>query len=178
MHLLILSFIIPIIMASLFIIWRIKATERPITKRKIILPPIMMSTGAFMYIFPAFRIGWQQILEALTIGFFFSIILILNTKFEIREQKIYVKYSKAFGVILIVLLIIRTMFKFYLTLTIDVGETGGMFWMLAFGMIVPWRVAMYIQYNKMVKKISPHFVMNSTNLKNHSRFHESENIRS
>lgn len=119
-----------------------------------------------MYIFPVFRIGWQQILEALTIGFLFSIILILNTKFEIRGQKIYVKYTKAFGVILIVLLIIRTIFKFYLTRTIDVGETGGMFWMLAFGMIVPWRVAMYIQYNKMKNRISPQFTMNSMNLKN------------
>ena len=155
MNLLIISFIVPIIMATIIIIWRLKATEKPITKRKIILPPLMMSTGALMYIFPYFRIGWQQILEALAIGFIFSIILIMNTKFEIRDEKIYVKYSKAFGVILIVLLIIRIILKAYLTRTIDVGETGGMFWMLAFGMIVPWRAAMYIRYVQLVKKHFP-----------------------
>lgn len=154
MNLLILTFIIPIIMATLLIIWRLKATTEPITKRKIILPPVMMSTGALMYIFPYFRIGWQQILEALAIGFIFSLILIMNTKFEIRDQKIYVKYSKAFGIILVLLLIVRTIFKAYLTRTIDVGETGGMFWMLAFGMIVPWRLAMYIQYVKLAKKLA------------------------
>lgn len=140
-------------MALALLILRMKATTTPITKKKILLPPIMMSTGALMFIFPYFRVPWPQVLEAFLIGLFFSIFLIITTKFEIRDEKIYVKYSKAFGVIIILLLIIRTALKAILSQTIDIGETGGMFWIIAFGMIMPWRLAMYIRYVKIAKKV-------------------------
>ncbi|HSO58454.1 MAG TPA: CcdC protein domain-containing protein, partial [Paenisporosarcina sp.] len=43
--------------------------------------------------------------------------------------------------------------KIILSSTIDVGELSGMFWLLAFGMIVPWRIAMLLQYKKLEKTI-------------------------
>lgn len=133
---------------------RMKAAKKPASAKKIILPPIFMSTGALMFIFPIFRVHFLQIIEALTVGILFSILLIKTSKFEVRDREIFLKRSKAFAFILIGLLIVRVIAKLILSSTIDVGELSGMFWILAFGMIVPWRVAMYLQFKKLHNEIT------------------------
>ncbi|MCM3123110.1 DUF1453 family protein [Mesobacillus sp. AQ2] len=136
-------------MAIFVTVMRMKAAKKPASAKKIILPPIFMSTGALMFIFPMFRVHFLQILEALTVGMLFSILLIKTSQFEVRGREIFLKRSKAFVFILIGLLIVRVIAKLVLSSTIDVGELSGMFWILAFGMIVPWRIAMYMQYKKL-----------------------------
>ncbi|MDQ0178511.1 CcdC family protein [Bacillus chungangensis] len=132
---------------------RMKAAKKPASAKKIILPPIFMSTGALMFLFEPFRVAPMQVLEAVAVGMLFSIFLIKTSKFEIRDNEIYLKRSKSFAFILIGLLILRIILKLILSSTIEVGELGGMFWILAFGMIVPWRVAMYIQYRKLMQRV-------------------------
>lgn len=141
-------------MAIFVTFMRMKAAKKPVTAKKIILPPIFMSTGALMFIFPMFRVHSLQILEALTVGMLFSILLIKTSKFEIRDKDIYLKRSKAFVFILIGLLVVRVIAKLLLSSTIDVGELSGMFWILAFGMIVPWRIAMYLQFRKLQNELN------------------------
>lgn len=136
-------------MGILAIIVRSKSANQPVSAKKIILPPLFMSTGAFMFLFEEFRITPIQVGEALLVGMLFSIILIKTTKFELREQDIYFQRSKAFPFILFGLLFLRLIGKLVLSNTIDVGELGGMFWTLAFGMIVPWRIAMLVQFKKL-----------------------------
>lgn len=140
---------IAVLMAVGVLFIRMKASHKPVSTKKIILPPIFMSTGALMFIFPVFRVTSLEVLEALCVGIFFSIFLIKTSTFEIRDNDIYLKRSKAFAFILIGLVIIRLVGKLALSSSIDVGELSGMFWILAFGMIVPWRLAMYIQYKKL-----------------------------
>ena len=140
-------------MGILAMIVRTKSAKKPASAKKIILPPLFMSTGALMFVFPFFRVAPMQIVEALLVGMLFSIVLIWTSKFEIRDGDIYLKQSKAFVFILIGLLLIRVIGKVVLSSTIDVGELGGMFWILAFGMIVPWRLAMYLQYKKLQGKM-------------------------
>ncbi len=142
------STILAVIMGLFVFAIRMKASQKPASIKKIILPPFFMSTGALMYIFPYFRLTGIEILEAIVLGMFFSIFLIKTSKFEIKDKQIYMKRSKAFGVVLIGLILIRTLLKLFLSSSIDLGETGGMFWLLAFSMIVPWRIAMYMQYKK------------------------------
>ncbi len=141
-----------VVMGIFVMIMRTKAAKKPASVKKIILPPLFMSTGALMFIFPFFRVHPMQILEALAVGMVFSTVLIWTSKFEIRDGDIYLKQSKAFIFILIGLLIVRLVGKIVLSATIDVGELGGMFWILAFGMIVPWRLTMYLQYKKLADK--------------------------
>lgn len=145
-----------IFMAIFAMFVRMKAAKSPVTAKKIILPPIFMSTGALMFIFPIFRVTPIEILEAAGVGMLFSILLIKTTKFEIKDNDIYMKRSKAFIYILVGLLIIRILAKLVLSSTIDIGQLGGMFWILAFGMIVPWRVAMYMQYKKLQQELFGH----------------------
>ncbi|TQR19472.1 CcdC family protein [Psychrobacillus vulpis] len=130
---------------------RAKAAKKPASVKKILLPPLFMSTGALMFVFPFFRVTGMEIIEALAVGMLFSTVLIWTSKFEWKDGEIYLKQSKAFIFILFALLVVRLVGKLVLSATIDVGQLSGMFWLLAFGMIVPWRIAMYMQYKKLQK---------------------------
>lgn len=133
---------------------RAKSAKRPASVKKILLPPLFMSTGALMFIFPFFRVTGLEFLEAIAVGILFSTVLIWTSKFEQRDGDIYLKQSKAFIFILFGLLIVRIIGKLVLSSTIDIGALSGMFWILAFGMIVPWRIAMYMQFRKVQKELS------------------------
>ncbi|HEX6593548.1 MAG TPA: cytochrome c biogenesis protein CcdC [Bacillota bacterium] len=147
------STVVALFMAVTMNIIRLKVAERPTSVKQIILPPLFMSTGALMFIFPYFRVEWSQVFEALLIGMIFSIFLIKTSRFEIRNGKIYLKASKSFVFILFGLLIIRLIAKVVMGRTISLGETSGMFFLLAFGMIVTWRLAMLYKFKKIEKQL-------------------------
>ncbi|CAD2076410.1 CcdC family protein [Phocicoccus pinnipedialis] len=133
------------------IIWRNKETKTPLYLKKIIIPPIMMSTGALMFVFPYFRLDGAMIIESIVVGAIFSLLLLITTKYEARGDELFVKPSKLFPVILIGLLIIRTVMKQVLSVNTTPGEIGGMFFLLAFTMIVIWRISMLRHYLKFKK---------------------------
>ncbi|WP_420038599.1 CcdC family protein [Parageobacillus thermoglucosidasius] len=153
MRLAIASSIIAVFMALLILFVRMKASKKPTNAKKIILPPIFMSTGALMFIDPVFRVTKGELIEAVVLGLFFSIFLIKTSKFEIKNGAIYLKRSKAFIFILVGLLAIRIGLKSYLGRTIDYRQLSGMFYLLAFSMIVPWRIAMYVMYKKLERRL-------------------------
>ena len=148
------STVVTAIMATAMIFIRAKAAKKPASVKNIILPPIMMSTGAFMYIFPVFRISLYQVLEAFLVGVIFSVLLIATSKFEVKDQNIYLTPSKIFIFVLFGLLAVRIILKTIIGQSISVGETSGMFFMLAFGMILTWRLAMLVKFLKLKKKLS------------------------
>ncbi|AIK37654.1 cytochrome c biogenesis protein CcdC [Bacillus pseudomycoides] len=153
MNLAVLSSIIALCMAVGMMFLRLKSAKKPITLKKIILPPIFMSTGASMYFLPEFRLTTTEILEAVIVGLFFSIFLIKTSKFEIRGKDIYLIPSKAFIFILVGLLVVRIVFKSYLSQSIDLGQLSGMFFLLAFAMIVSWRIGMYRSFMKLQREM-------------------------
>lgn len=150
-YLLIGSTIMAILMGSFVMFIRLRAQKKPVTTKKILIPPFAMSTGALMFIFEPFRVSSLQILEAVGIGLLFSLLLIFTSKFEIRDDAIYMKQSKAFPFILVGLLVLRVILKLVFAESLDVGELAGMFWILAFAMIFPWRIGMLIRYKKLEK---------------------------
>ncbi|MBN8199711.1 MULTISPECIES: CcdC family protein [Bacillaceae] len=153
MDFVLISSIGAVFMAIFVMFIRMKAAKKPASAKKIILPPIFMSTGALMFVVPYFRVTPMEILEAAAVGMLFSILLIKTSSFEVRDSDIYLKRSKAFAFILIGLLIIRIIGKMVLSSTIDYGQLSGMFWILAFSMIVPWRIAMYMNYRKLHQEL-------------------------
>ncbi|TDM21770.1 cytochrome c biogenesis protein CcdC [Macrococcoides canis] len=150
----IISMLVALFMGVAVIVVRMKAQNYPTNIKKIILPPFFMSTGALMYIFPYFRLTTMEMIEAVFVGMFFSVFLIFTSNFEVKDNKIYMKRSKLFPLILITLLVIRSVMKFFLSSAIHPGELAGMFFLLAFSMIVPWRIAMYIKYKKILRTIN------------------------
>ena len=153
MNLVVASSIGAVFMGTLALVVRMKAAKKPTNALKIILPPLFMSSGALMYIEPQFRLSGSEMIEAAIIGMLFSILLIKTSKFEIRDNDIYLKRSKAFIFILIGLLVVRIVMKSVLSATIDIGELSGMFFLLAYSMILPWRIAMYVDYKKLFKQL-------------------------
>ncbi|AVQ36287.1 CcdC family protein [Staphylococcus kloosii] len=150
---LVFSIIFAFMMGVVVIIVRMKAQNFPVNEKKIILPPFFMATGALMYVVPYFRLSGMEMLECLILGVLFSTILIWTSRFEVKGSEIYMKRSKAFPVILISLLLIRTLIKIFISNKIDPGELAGMFFLLAFCMIVPWRLAMLYKFKKVKKQI-------------------------
>ena len=148
-YLLIGSTIMAVLMGSFAMVVRLRAQKKPVSTKKILIPPLAMSTGALMYIFEEFRVAPLQIAEAALLGVVFSLVLILTSKFEIRDGAIYMKRSKAFPFILLGLLILRIILKLLFAESFDVGELAGMFFILAFSMILPWRIGMLIKYKKL-----------------------------
>lgn len=143
--------ILAIFMGIGVIIWRNNETKTPLYLKKIIIPPIMMSTGALMFVFPYFRLAETQILEAIGVGLVFSTLLLFTTKYERKGEELFVKPSKLFPIILVGLLVIRTAMKQVMSVNTTPGEIGGMFFLLAFTMIVIWRSSMLINYMKFKK---------------------------
>src|SRR5699024_11995950 len=99
-------------MATTMILVRMRASEKPASIKKIILPPLLMSTVALMFLFPMFRLQFSDVLESLLFGIFFSFFLIKFSSFEIKNNYIYLISSKAFIFILFVLLILIIIIKF------------------------------------------------------------------
>ena len=153
-YLLIATTIMAAVMGVFALIVRLRAQKKPVSTKKILIPPIAMSTGALMFLFESFRVAPLQILEAAVVGLLFSLVLIATSKFEIREEAIYMKQSKAFPFILIGLLILRIILKLVFSDSFNIGELGGMFFLLAFAMILPWRIGMLIKFKKLQKTYS------------------------
>ena len=150
-YLLIGSTIMAVIMGSFVMVIRLRAQKKPVSTKKILIPPFAMSTGALMFIFEEFRVAPLQIAEAAALGLMFSVVLILTSKFEIRDNAVYMKQSKAFPFILVGLLVLRIILKLLFAESFDIGELAGMFFILAFFMILPWRIGMLIKYKKLEK---------------------------
>lgn len=132
---------------------RMKAAKKPATLKKIILPPLFMSTGFLMFLYEPAQISFIQVLEALSIGLFFSLFLVRTSKFEIKNERVYLKNTKAFLFILIGLLMVRLILKHILGFYIDSLHLSGMFFIVAYGMIVPWRISMFIGFKNLEKEL-------------------------
>lgn len=139
-----------VFMALMVIFIRLKASERPVTLRKIWIPPLGMSTGFAMFVVPEVRFPWWWAALAFIAGWFiFAYPLIRSTKFEERNGLIYAQRSKSFAFILLGLLLVRTVLHEFINRYVSVPQSGGLFFILAFGMILHWRVFMYKRYTLM-----------------------------
>ncbi|NGP44038.1 DUF1453 family protein [Bacillaceae bacterium SIJ1] len=140
-------------MAIVAMMIRIKAAEKPASVKKIILPPLFMSSGFLMFTHPMFHLSIYQALEAFLVGLLFSIILIKTSGFEVRGEHVFLRRSRAFPFILLGLLAFRILLKAVLGHYIEWEALSGMFFILAFGMLLPWRLAMLIQFKKVEKQL-------------------------
>jgi len=147
--------ILAFFMAVFAMFVRMKAMKTPTNAKKILIPPVAMSTGFLMFLYPPVReITSLEVIEAFAVGLLFSMILIKTSAFEIRGKAIYMKRSKAFLFILLGLLVVRIAFKLALGIYFEYEVIAGMFFILAFGMILPWRIAMYVKFKEVEQQLN------------------------
>ena len=141
----------PIFGGIVMLAWRVRETRVPVSRNAIIIPPLAMSTGFMMFIVPMMRIPWLWAISAFLLGFLvLSWPLVSSTRLEPRDGVVWMKRSRAFLMILLVLLAIRLALHDYIGHIISPLQTASLFYLLAFGMIVRWRLVMYLQYQRIV----------------------------
>jgi membrane protein CcdC involved in cytochrome C biogenesis len=135
--------------------WRMRETRVPVTAKSILIPPLGMSTGLFMFISPLAWIPWSWAIGALAAGVFvFSWPVVRTSRLEARNGLVYLRRSPWFLVMLLGLLGIRLALHDYIGQLISPLQTAAVFFLLAFGMIVRWRLGMYRNYRAIIGRMS------------------------
>jgi membrane protein CcdC involved in cytochrome C biogenesis len=133
--------------AGAVLVWRIKEGRSAVTLKTIVIPPLGMATGFCMFIVPAFRIPWLWALGAFLIGAILLAWPLLATSRLHREgDTVIMKRSSMFIVVIIVLAAVRILARSYFDRLLTVEQTGALFFVLAFGMILRWRANMLLEY--------------------------------
>jgi len=136
--------------AAAIIVWRLRETTRPVTARSILIPPLGMSTGFGMFAYPPTRIPAAWAVSAFVLGAALLAYPMIKTSKLVREgDVILLKRSRAFLVIILALAALRVALREYVGHYISPLQTGSIFFVLAFGMIVRWRALMYLEYRKL-----------------------------
>ncbi len=130
-------------------IWRLREAKCAVSLKKIVIPPLGMATGFSMFVVPGFRVPWAWAGEAFLIGAIaLAWPLLLTTRLERRGDVVMMKRSSAFLVVILVLAALRFFARGYFDTILTAKQTAGIFFILAFGMIICWRVKMLIDYRK------------------------------
>lgn len=137
-------------MAAVFV-WRVQEGRSAVTLRKIVIPPLGMATGFSMFLVPLFRVPLAWALAAFLAGaVVLAYPLLATSKLERDGDRIMMKRSGAFFAVVIVLAAIRFAARSYLDQVISVEQTAGLFFVLAFGMILRWRMKLLLEYRALV----------------------------
>jgi membrane protein CcdC involved in cytochrome C biogenesis len=127
--------------------WRIREGRTAVTVRKIIIPPLGMATGFCMFFAPEFRVPLLWALVAFAIGAVLLAWPLLATSRLVRDgDAIMMKRSGAFFLVVAALAAIRYFARGYFDNIMTLQQTAGLFFILAFGMILRWRLSMLREY--------------------------------
>lgn len=135
------------------LVWRVREGRTAVTAKKILFPPVGMSTGFFMFVLPIFRIPWTWALGAFLAGaVLLAYPLLITSSLERTSEGIMMKRSGAFFSVVIALAAIRYLARGYFDALLTMEQTGGFFFILAFGMIVRWRLDMYRKFRALTRE--------------------------
>lgn len=130
--------------------WRVRETRRPLSARKIVIPPAGMATGLSMFIVPGFRVHWVWAIGAFVIGAgVLAYPLLYTSRLRVVDGAIMARRSGAFLAMTTALAAIRFLARGYLDTILSTTQSAGLLYLLALGMIVRWRAAMLIEYRQL-----------------------------
>jgi membrane protein CcdC involved in cytochrome C biogenesis len=134
--------------------WRVREARGAVSIRKIVIPPLGMATGFAMFIVPAFRIPWIWGAIAFLIGAVaLAYPLLLTSRLVRQGDVVMMERSNAFFTVILALAAIRLLARGYFDQLLTVQQTGALFFVLAFGMIVRWRLQMFLEYRKLTSAL-------------------------
>lgn len=133
--------------AGTVIAWRLREAARPVTLKKIVIPPLGMSTGALMFLHPACQLPWSWALGAVLLGAtVLAQPLLFSTVLRKEGELVFLNRSKGLWLALGGLLLARLALRGYLDSFLTMWQTGGLMYLLALGMVWSWRAGMLGQY--------------------------------
>lgn len=150
-HLQLLVALSSVLGAVVILAWRVRETTTPVTLRKIVIPPLGMSTGLIMFTRPEARVPLAWAAAAFALGaLVFAVPLMRTSQLTLDGDVVRMRRSKAFLVILVALVLVRLALRAWVERYVSVFQTGALFFLLAFGAIVRWRVSMLVEYQRLV----------------------------
>jgi membrane protein CcdC involved in cytochrome C biogenesis len=130
--------------------WRLREARTAVSLKKIVIPPMGMATGFSMFVVPAFRIPWAWAALAFVIGAVaLAWPMLLTTRLERRGDSVMMRRSGAFLAVILGLAAIRFFARGYFDTILTGQQTAGVFFILAFGMIVCWRLKLLVDFRKL-----------------------------
>lgn len=143
----------PIVGGAAVLAWRYQETRTPVTARKLVIPPLAMGLGFLMFVAPAMRVPWTWALAAFLAGaLLLSYPLARTTTLERHGEVVVMRRSSGFLVILLGLLAVRVALHDYVGHVLSARQTASVFFVLAFGMIVRWRIGLYRRYRALLSE--------------------------
>lgn len=143
----------PIAGGAAVLAWRYHETRTPVTVRKIVLPPLAMSTGFAMFAVPAARVPWSWALAAFAVGALgLAVPLMRSSSLETSGGVVLMRRSNGFLLILLGLLAVRLALHEWVGHILSAAQTASVFFVLAFGMIVRWRLTLLVRYRALMRK--------------------------
>ena len=137
----------PIAGGAAVIAWRYTETRTPVSTPKIVIPPAGMATGFSMFLVPAMRVPWSWALVAFLLGaLVLAWPLVRTSTLERQGEQIMMRRSNGFLLILLGLFALRLALHNYVGHLLSAEQTAALFFVVAFGMILRWRVGMYLRY--------------------------------
>ena len=145
-----LSLLASLVGASGVLVWRVQEGRSAVTTKKILIPPLGMATGFCMFLAPDFRLPLLWAVCAFLLGATLLAYPLLRTSRLVRDGNvIMMQRSNTFFMVVIVLAAIRVLAHSYLDKFVDVKQTAALFFVLAFGMILHWRLRMFFEYRRL-----------------------------
>ncbi len=143
------SLLASLVGASAVLVWRVQEGRTAVTVKKILIPPMGMATGFCMFLVRDFRIPLLWAVAAFLLGAVGLAYPLLRTSRLVRDgDVVMMQRSNAFFLVVLALAAIRILAHGYLDRFVDVKQTAALFFVLAFGMILRWRLRMYFQYRQ------------------------------
>lgn len=132
------------------LVWRVREGRTAVSVKKILLPPLGMATGFSMFVLPAFRVPWTWAGISFLVGAVGLAHPLLKTSRLVRSgETVMMQRSRAFFAVILMLAAIRILARSYFDTFLSVQQTGALFFVLAFGMILRWRTQMFFEYRKL-----------------------------
>jgi membrane protein CcdC involved in cytochrome C biogenesis len=136
--------------AAVILTWRYRETSSPVTVRSLVIPPLGMSTGLCMFFAPRTRVPILWALAALAVGaLLFWWPLWRSSKLTKDGERFLMKRSPAFLWILLGLVAARLALRSYVEQYVSQVQTGALFYLLALGAVVRWRLALLLEMRKL-----------------------------
>src|SRR5580700_7058010 len=127
--------------------WRVREGRSAVTLKKIVMPPVGMATGFCMFFVPQCRIPFLWGLGAFLVGaIVLAFPLLLTSDLHLQNGVIMMKRSSAFFSVIIVLAVVRYLARGYFDRFLSLEQTGSLFYLLAFGIILRWRAKLFFAY--------------------------------
>jgi membrane protein CcdC involved in cytochrome C biogenesis len=132
------------------LVWRVREGRTAVTLRKIVIPPLGMATGFCMFLVPAFRIPLLWAVCAFLIGAALLAYPLLRSSRLVQDgESVMMQRSNSFFLIVIALAMVRMLARGYIDTFMNMNQTAALFFVLAFGMILRWRLSMFLEYRQL-----------------------------